>query len=164
MTFNPNNSLGPFIQTSLYFPEHFPELRVKLIEYFQSVATNINIRQIGVFDLQEFVNGQQWFTSGNPQLKRFGFRQVYELPATAAGATTVIPHNITGVNTTTTFTHIYGTCVTDVVDNRPIPYASATTVTDQIEINVDATNINVINGASAPGITSGYIILEYLKN
>lgn len=164
MTFNPVNSLGSFIPTSTFFPEDFESFRTKFLELYRDLSNTVNVREIGIYDLEEFLTGENWFTAGNPQKKRKTFRSVYILPATAAGATTNIAHGISAVNTTTTFTAIYGTCVTDVIDNRPIPYASVTAVNQQIEINVDATNINVINGAGAPNITSGLIVVEYLKN
>lgn len=164
MTFNPTNSLGPFISTSTFFPDDFEEFRAKFLELYRDLSNAVNTREVGVYDLVEFLTGENWFTSGNPQIKRKTYRKVFELPATAAGATTLIAHGITGVNAATTFTHIYGACVTVAPDNRPIPFASATLVTDQIQVLVTAANIAVTNGATAPNITSGYIILEYLKN
>ncbi len=164
MTFNPPNTLGPFIPTSTFFPNDFDEFRVKFLEIYRDLSSSVNTREVGIYDLTEFLTGENWFTSGNPQVKRKTFRQVYELPATAAGATTLITHNISGVNTTTRFTHIYGTAFTDFPDNRPIPYASATLITDQIQVRVAATNIRVTNGATAPNIVDGFIILEYLLN
>lgn len=164
MTFNPSNSLGPFIATSTFFPEEFDEFRVKFLELYQNLANAVNTRDVAIYDLQEFLTGENWFTPGNPQIKRKTYRKVFILSAMGAGVTTTIAHGITGVNTATTFTHIYGACLTAVPDNRPIPYASVTAVNQQIELNVGAVNINVINGAAAPNITSGYIILEYLRN
>src|SRR6185295_5487472 len=156
--------IGPFIGTSTFFPDDFPEFRAKFLELYRDLSNAVNTREVGVFDLVEFLTGENWFTAGNPQIKRKTYRKVFQLSATGAGVTTNIAHGITGVNTTTTFTHIYGACVTNAPDNRPIPFASATVVTDQIQVLVNATNIVVTNGATAPSITSGYIILEYLKN
>ena len=164
MTFNPTNSLGPFISTSTFFPDDFDEFRAKFLELYRDLSNAVNTREVGVYDLVEFLTGENWFTTGNPQVKRKTYRKVFELPATAAGATTLIPHGITGVNTTTTFTHIYGACVTAAPDNRPIPFASATLVTDQIQVLVTAANVAVTNGATAPNITQGIIVAEYLKN
>jgi hypothetical protein len=161
MTFSPNNSIAPFLQTSVFFPDDFDEFRVKFLELYRSISNNVNVRQIGVFDLQEFLTGEQWFTTGNPQVKRQTFRIAFEIGAIAAGATSTTAHGLTNV---TAYTHIYGTAITDVIDYRPIPYASATVVTNQIEIKVDATNITIINGATAPNITSAIVVLEYLKN
>jgi hypothetical protein len=161
MTFSPNSSLGPYLPTSTFFPNDFDEFRVKFLELYRNISNSVNTRQIGVFDLQEFLTGEQWFTTGDPQKKRQTFRRTYSIGAIATGATLNTAHGLTGV---TAFTHIYGTCVTDVVDYRPIPYVSATAVNLQIEMNVTATNIVIINGAAAPNITSGIVVLEYLKN
>src|SRR3990167_5428892 len=98
MTFNPTNSLGPFIATSTFFPDEFEEFRVKFLELYRDLANAVNTREVGVFDLVEFLTGENWFTSGNPQVKRKTYRKVFELPATGAGATTNIAHGITGVN------------------------------------------------------------------
>lgn len=161
MTFNPANSIAPYLQTSVFFPDNFDEFRVKFLALYRDISNNVNIRQLGVFDLEEFLTGEKWFTSGDPQKKRQTFRTVYSIGAIAAGATLNTVHGLTGV---TAFTHIYGTAITAVPDNRPIPYASATAVNQQIEIKVDGTNITIINGAGAPNITSAIVVLEYLKN
>jgi hypothetical protein len=160
MTFSPSNSLGAFVPINQTFSEDQSQFLIQITNRDRDIARYINAREIAIYDLIEILTGEQWF-GATPQVKRDVFRRVYQLGATAAGATTTIAHGITGL---TAFTHIYGTAVTAVVDYRPIPYSSVTAVTDQIEINVDATNINVSNGATAPNITSGIIVLEYLKN
>jgi hypothetical protein len=161
MTFNPSNTLSPFLQTSVFFPDQFDEFRVKFLELYRNIASNVNLREIATYDLTETVTGEQWFTAGNPQVKRNTFREVYNVGAIAAGVTVNIPHGLTNV---TAFTHIYGTAVTAFPDNRPIPYASVTAVNQQVEINIDAVNINISNGAAAPNITSAIVVCEFLKN
>lgn len=161
MTFNPSSSIAPFLTPSTYFPEDFEEFRVKFLEIYRNIANTTNVREISIYDLNEFLTGQQWYTAGNPQIKRQTFRKAFNLGAVAAGTKLNTLHGLTGF---TAFTAIYGTCVTDVVDYRPIPYASATAVDEQIEINVDATTLVISNGAAAPNITSAIVVLEYLKN
>jgi hypothetical protein len=161
MTFNPANTLSPYLPTSIWFPEDFTQFRIKFLQSYRDIANNLNIREIGIFDLQESLTGEQWFTAGDPQKKRGVFRKVFSIGAIAAGVTLNTPHGLTNV---TAYTHIYGTAITAVPDNRPIPFASATVVTNQIEIRVDATNIIIVNGATAPNITSGLVVLEFLKN
>lgn len=161
MTFNPANSLGPFLPSSLFFPEEFEEFRVDFLQAYRNIANCVNTRDVGVFDLEEFLTGQRWFTSGDAQRKRSTFRIAYSIGAIAAGATLNIPHGLTNI---TAITKRSGEAITDVVDYRPIPYASATLVTDQIEIRLNTTNIVIINGATAPNITSAIVVLEYLKN
>lgn len=161
MTFSPNNTIAPFLQTSVYFPDDFEEFRVKFLEFYRDIANVVNVHQIGIFDLEEFLAGEQWFSTTSTQVKRQTFRKTFNLGAIAAGATLTTAH---GIGTFTAFTHIYGTCITDVVDYRPIPYSSVTAVNQQIEIKVTATNIVIMNGAAAPNITSAIVVLEYLKN
>jgi hypothetical protein len=161
MTFAPQNTNAVFLPTTIQYPTEPSELISRLNKAYEDTATRLNVKQIGIFDQVEFLTGEQWFTSGNAQIKRQTFRQVYAIGAIAAGATSTTAH---GINQISSFTHIYGTAVTAVVDYRPIPYSSATAVNQQIEIKCDATNITIINGAASPNITSAIVVLEYLKN
>lgn len=161
MTFNPTNSIAPYLQTSVFFPDDFDEFRVKFLSLYRDIANNVNSRQIGVYDLQDFLTGEQWFVSGDPQKKRQTFRKVFQLGAIAPGAISTTAHGITNISA---FTHIYGTAITSVVDYRPIPFASTNLVSDQIMVLADSINLNVYNGASAPAITSAIVVLEFLKN
>lgn len=161
MTSSPVNTNSPYLQTSVWFPQDFDQFRIKFLELYRDISSNVNIRGIGVFDLTEVVAGELWFTTGNPQKKRQTQRKVFEIGAIAAGATSTTAHGLTGV---TAYTHIYGTAITAAPDNRPIPYASVTAVNQQIEINVTALNIVIMNGAAAPNITSAIVVLEFLKN
>lgn len=161
MSINPANTEAPFLQTSNYFIENYEQFRVDFQGLYQNIANMMNIREIAIYDLVENLTGQQWFVSGDPQNTRQTFRNVYEIGAIAAGATSTTAH---GLGTITAFTKIMGTAITAVPDFRPIPFSSATAVNQQIEIRVDATNIIIVNGAGAPNITSALVILEYLKN
>jgi hypothetical protein len=160
MTFQPANSNAVFLPTTIQYPKDPQELLERLNKAYEDTATRLNIKQIGIFDLQETLTGEQWPVIGNPQQKRQTFRIIFSIGAIAAGATSTTAHGITGI---TSFTHIYGTAVT-ASDFRPIPYSSVTAVNQQIELKVDTTNITIINGAAAPAVTSAFIILEFLKN
>lgn len=161
MTFNPPNTLGPFLPINQTFSQDQKAFWEQVTKSYADTARNVNIREIAIYETNENPTGEQWFTSGDPQVKRSAFRKVYEIGPIAAGATSTTAHGLTGV---TAYTHIYGTAITAAPDNRPIPYASATAVNQQIEIKVDGTNITIINGAGAPNITSGIVVLEFLKN
>jgi hypothetical protein len=139
------------------------ELKTQLTRRDTQMAIALNFKTNGIYDQGEVQTGEQFFgTPGNIQKKRLSFRKVFSFGTLAPGDTLTPPisHGITGI---TSGTNIYGTAVT-ADDFRPIPYASATDVLKQIEVNVTATQINIINGANAPAITSGIIVLEYLKN
>lgn len=164
MTSLPSNSQSPFLPTTQVFPEELSERLIVLTDNYTSVAQSINQREIGTFETIEQLNGQQFFNITDPEKKRFAYRKVFKIGAISQGTAFMTAHGISGVNSTTIFTHIYGTCVTNVVDNRPIPYADVTAIDQQIGIKVDLININIFNGTGAPSITSALIVLEYLKN
>lgn len=157
----PSNSKTAFLPTSEVFPEDDSQFLIKLTNLYTDIANAVNLREIAQYDLAEFITGEQWFTSGNAQVKRSTFRRVYSIGAIATGATSTTAHGLTGF---TAFTHIYGTCITDVVDYRPLPYVSATAVNAQISLTITGTNIVIVSGAAAPNITSAIVVLEFLKN
>lgn len=160
MTFNPANSQAVFIPTSRNFNVEDDELPVILSQYYREIAYAVNIKEIASYDTVELLNGQQYFDPNNAQKKRYVYRTVFNVGAVAAGATLTTNHSISAI---TSFTRIYGTCVTAIPDFRPMPYASVT-ANANIELRASNTQFVIINGAASPNITSAFVILEYLKN
>jgi hypothetical protein len=156
MTFGPSNTNAVYLPTTQYFPEDEKRFKEVLTLVYSDIARRLNDKQIGIFDLVEFLTGEQWFTAGNPQIKRQTFRKVFQF----SDANLNFAHGITGI---TLCTHIYGGA-TDGTNFFPIPYVSATALANQIQIDVTPTNIVVTKGGGAPAITNGVIVLEYLKN
>jgi len=160
MTYAPINTLQAYLINTKVFPDDETELRTVLTNMYTNIANATNVREIALYDLNEIITGQQFFFGTDPQKKRTTFRKVFSIGAIAAGATLNTAHGLTNV---TSYTKIYGTCVTATPDYRPIPYVS-TTLNQQISIRVTATNIVIVYGAGAPNITSAIVVLEYLKN
>lgn len=155
------NSQGLFLPPYTFFPEDEERRRLVHKDIYENTANAVNQREIGLFSTTEMQNGQQFFSTSSDNTKfRQAFRKVFELGAVAAGATDTQAHGITGA---IIYYHIYGGIITDVVDYRPLPFVDEAAVTAQVSIKVVGANIVVINGATAPNITSGYIVLEYLK-
>lgn len=159
MTFSPANSQAFKVIENVTFSKDQGQFLLQLTDLYQKLATSTNAKDIGTYETVELLNGQQYF-GANPQTKIQIYRKCFVVGAIASGATSNIAHGITF----TKLTRAYGTCITAVVDYRPIPYVSATLITDQIQMRVTATNIVIVNGATAPNITSGTIVLEYQKN
>src|ERR1051325_2515542 len=160
MTATLNTTGNTYVPQYINYELEDQELRMQLTRRDTQLSIALNTKENGVFETVEVQNGQRWFAAtADINLKRFAFRKVFSFGAIAAGGTLVINHGLTNVSI---FVHIYGTCITDVVDYRPIPYSSVIAVTDQIEVKVTATQIIIDNGATAPNITSGIIVLEYL--
>ena len=164
MTFLPANTRSLFLPTSQVYPEDESQRLIVLTDVYTQIAMRVNQKYVGLFPLDEIQNGAQFFNSASPRNVRFGFRKVFEIGAIVAGATDTTAHGITGFSTLT-FTSITGTAVTAAAtfNKIPLPYTSATLITDQVQLDVDDTNIRIINGATASDIASGIVILEYLK-
>ena len=166
MTFDPANSLAPFLQTSVYFPDEFDEFRTKFLALYRDISNNVNVRQIGVFDLQDFLTGERWYTAGDPQKKRQTFRVVVTFGPQAAGSSLTIPHGITGI---VSFTHIYGTGMTTQAGiggfiSVPLPYVNVLSANNQVALEVDPTNVYLVFGPAGFNFSSGLVVIEYLKN
>lgn len=163
--YNPANSVGPFLPIYQTFSRDQDQFLIQITEFYSNIVRSINFREISSYIKVELPTGEKWFDLNDAQNTREGFRQVFTTGIIAPGATLTTAHGITGF-TTLTFTHIYGTAITTAAtfNQRPVPYSSSTLITDQIQIDADTTNFRIINGATAPQITSAIIVLEYLKS
>ena len=158
--FGPNDVNSPFLPTTRVFPEDPSQLLIVLTNMYSSIAQSVNQREISAFNLNEQLNGQNFYNPANVQIPRQCFRQCFILGAIAPGASQSIATGLTGV---TIYVHMYGGVVTG-SDFRPIPYSDPTLATNQIGVLVSGPNVIVSNGSTAPAITSGFLILEFLKN
>ena len=152
MTFSTS---GNFLPETIDIPQQQKDLSPYLKTRLEEIIRLLNRKDTGTYDLAELQNNQQFF-GANPQVKRFAFRKVFQF----TGALLTFPHNITGA---TVYTRIYGTFQT-AADSRPLPYVDAALITNQVAVLVNAANIVITVGATAPAIISGILVLEYLKN
>ena len=154
---NNNTTNVPYLISTRDFSRDPVELSKGLNRIYVDIANAVNARTIGIFPQNvSAITGETWFLG--PNVKYQTIRQVYPFGAIVAGATLTIPHGINNINQ---FTRIYGTVITTNPDYRPLPY-SAVTTTENMELYVDATNINIILGAAASDVASGLVVLEYL--
>lgn len=145
-------------------PDKFFEI---LTEIYKRIANSVNTKEGGLFSLQELFDSQQYFTTGQPNRFRNVYRKVFDMVdlnggPILAGATASFAHNITGIVAPT---HIYGGATNSDVPVKylPLPYVSATLVTDQVQIYLTPTNVVLINGATQTDLTQAYIVAEYVK-
>ncbi len=156
-------------QVDVRSPE-FKELLVRLYQNINNIALVLNVKDTGIYDIQQFVNGQLYFpnpalnssTAQTPDLRQV-YRLVVNFGALPNAGTKTVAHGIT-CTTTTSFTRIYGCATKPTVafEYIPLPYASATLV-NNIELFVDGTNVNVVTAADYSAYTITYIILEFLQ-
>lgn len=160
MTFGPDFSLDNHLNEQFDLPEDSEERFLALKKEIESHAQMINRKDTGQYEESEVIVNQT-FPGNTPQDKRSVFRLLVPTGAIAQGATGTIGHNIAAFTNMTT---ISGTVITDVVDYRPIPYASTVALNEQISVTVDDTNVVIVNGGASPNITSGFVLLEFVKN
>lgn len=162
MTYAPNNSQGQFLDYTITIPQDAVDMNLKLTESYQQIASAVNNREISVYTPQELPNGQQYFNNNNTQLFRNVYRKVIDFGTLPNATTKSVAHNVT-FDANTVFTHVYGAATdpTGLV-YIPLPYASPTD-SDNIELYVDSTNVNVITGKDQTAFTICYIVLEYIK-
>ena len=159
--------VGQFMQMDVKSPE-FKELLVRLYQNVNNIALLLNIKDTGMYDTSQFVNGQLYFP--NPAVpvatsQSSNFRQVYRtvinfgaLPNAGAKA---VAHGIT-VDANTSWTRIYATATDPVgLTGIPILYIDGG-AGGNIELNVDALNVNIITTSDRTNYTICYVVLEYL--
>ncbi len=165
MTAAPDNSQTAYLNTAEVFPQDQSQFLIKMTDTYTKTAYAVNVRQIGLYqEATAQLTGQQFSTFQDSTKNKFTYRKIFYFNAIAPGATLNIPHGITGL---VQLTNLYGTCITNAVDYRPIPFADVGAVTNNIAIRATGGalgNVIIQNGATAPAITSGLVVIEYLLN
>lgn len=153
--------------------EDFRLLLVRLYQNINNIALALNIKDTGMYNTSQFVNGQIFFpnpalnssTSQIPEFRQV-YRTVINFGALPNAGTFSQPHGIT-CTTSTSFTRIYGcaTKPTAPFSYIPLPYVSASAIASNIQLNADATMVNITTGGTDySAYTITYVILEYLQN
>ncbi len=148
--------------------DDFKRLLVRLYQNINTICLALNVKESAYYDQQEFLNSQLFFPNpvtptGQRPTYRQAFRMVVNFGALPNAGTTSVAHGIT-IGSTYTFTRIYGTATNSTATSfLPLPYAS-TTLNENIEINIDDTNINITTGIDYSDYTTTYVIFEYIKS
>jgi len=178
MSSNLQSNTGLFIPTTNIYEiediqsrgldkELIRNILIHLYQDMNNVALALNLKDSAYYFDQEFMNGQVLFP--NPGVKnnnpagRQIFRTVIDFGALPNTGIKSYPHNIEITNSTT-FTRIYA-CASDPIgfSYLAIPYCSATSIADNIEISVDSVYVNITTGIDQSAYTTTYVILEYVK-
>lgn len=159
--------VGQLYQVDVTSPQ-FKELLVRLYQNVNNIATILNLKDTGYYTTQEFVNGQSFFP--NPSLNsstdtvatyRQVFRTTVNFGALPNAGTKSVPHNI-AITAGFTFTRIYGAASdTTGLTYIPLPFVDA--AGNNIELNVDATNVNIVTTSDRTNYTVCYVVVEYIK-
>lgn len=147
----------PYLRTSREYPqEDMHELAVEINKTYVDVANAVNQRTIGLYPTNRpAVTGNSFFFTSQ-RLQEL--RQIYRFTTFGTIKHGINTSNIVG------FSQIYGS-FTDGTVWYPLPYVDVASATNQINITVDATYINVTAGSGAPpAITNGWVILSWISD
>jgi hypothetical protein len=147
------------LQQSNANSEEFKELIVRLSQQVNSINIALNLKESGLYPLEEFLNSKLWFnaSSDNPDNQRQSFHYTFNTGALGAGANT-IAHGLT-IAATWQMMSIRGAASdTSGINYAPIPNSGAA----YISVSVDATNITIDNN-SGIAFTDSVVVLEYCK-
>lgn len=154
---------------SLNIDKDLKRLLVQLYQNLNQVTLALNAKDTGFYNEQEFLTGQQFFsvpgvnsTSQSAPDQRQVFRKVINFGALPDTTTKSVPHNIS-LQAGYSFTRIYGCATNPGSSFIPLPYAS-TTLNENIELEVDDSDINITTGINRTSYTICYCVLEYIKS
>lgn len=157
---------GPFLRTSRSFPEDLHLISVEMNKTYIDIANTVNARTIGLFPSNTSVqNGETWYFRENGQQsdRHQGFRQIYTFSTNDPTSLAAIPHGINFSNQVDVFTRCYGT-YTDGRNWYGLIHGSNKFIAGQIIFYVSPNNIVFGVDSSAPAVTNGIVVLEWVSN
>jgi hypothetical protein len=146
----------------------FKELLVRLYQTVNNIAVATNLKTTGYYFTQEFNTGQLLFNPTNDITNlRSIYRTTINFGALPAAGTKSVAHGIPNIGNPTTYSavKVYGAATNQTTSNFiPIPYSSATSITDNLELWIDDTNVNIATGGNDySAYTITYVTFEYVK-
>lgn len=152
------------IINSLKIDDTFKDLLVRLYQNISEMNDAINDKANGDYDVQLATTNKLLFSSNpaNAAALRPGVGRAVVFPALPNAGTISQPHGIT-CTTTTQFFIINGAASKQAAafSYLPLPFASSVDVAHNIQVDVDATNVNITSGSNYSAY-SGIIILELI--
>ena len=157
---------NPFLPQTYLVPVDENQKDIRLSQYLNDLALSINSKDSGVYDTLETITGQKYLpvfstaTASNATYRDV-FRVIVNFGSLPNTGTKSVAHGLT-IGSTWTVTRLYGAATNPSNSFIPLPYASPT-LANNIELNVDGTNVNVITGSDRTAYTASYVVLEYMK-
>ena len=151
-------SRAGFLRTSRNFPSDDPkQLSVEVNRAYVDIASKMNNRTIGLFPINRAIaNGEAWYVSKGQ--KQEGLRQVYSW----SDSNLTITHGIS-LYSLTNFVRIWGTFF-DGNNWQTLPYVDVTAANNQINVNVNSTQIVITKGGGAPpSCSNGLVVIEWIS-
>ncbi len=150
---------SPLLRSQRDFPkDNMQALTVELDKAYIDIAQKVNDRMIGLFALDtQLPNGNIYYFQGSSS-RRGGLRKMFNF--TASGS---IEHEI---NFSSVYSpiQIYGQYTDDSGTYYGIISGSTTSISGQVSAYIDDTYLYILADGSAPSISSGIVVLEWISN
>jgi len=164
MAFTSDNPLQTNqLPISIEYPQNSSLLQVINTETYKRTANAVNTKVSGLYLPQEIASFKQYFTPSDPMQNRAVYRKVIDFGTLPNAGTKSVAHGI-AFDANSSLTHLYAAATDPVaLIYIPIPYASPT-LANNIEIYLDAANVNIVTGSNRTAFTICYVVIEWLKN
>lgn len=143
-----------FLPTTRVFSQNLDSLTLELNRNYVEIAQAVNNRTIAIFPKnQSALNGKRWFL--NTGSYQSGQRQVYDF-----SSFTNFDHGL-NLDSIDYFTQCYGQ-FTNGTDWYGLLFSTPTVSAGQVNFYIDPSQIVFVASGTAPAITKGIIILEWI--
>lgn len=166
MTFSPSSGYNNFVPNDLIIPDDYKEMNLVMTDYIRSMVDNLNAKEVGTYDTEEYAQGQYWFNPNERGNPRAGLRKVIDLGGLNNFTVTnpqTVAHGI-DISSQTVFTRISGSASNPSTEFISLPFVDMSGGGNNIELTVDGTNVILTSNADFSAFTTAYIVLEYLQN
>lgn len=138
------------------------EIFARLFQNINVMLRAINDKETAIYNTQEIVNSQTFFSITATNSPRSVTRKVINFGALPNAGTTNVAHGIT-TNANVIFTRIIG-CATDPAAQIYLPLPFSSPVGNQnILVSVNNTNVTITTAINYAAYNICYIVLEYIK-
>lgn len=169
MSSNFTGNPSGLIPETYIIPEDVGQKDLKIRQYLNLIAAATNTKDSGIYDGLETITGQQFLPTFSTQTTsnataREVIRKVIDFGALPNAALKSVAHGIpigVAANVDFSVTKMYAAATNPGVSWIPLPYASPT-LANNIELNFDATNINITTGIDRTAYTRCFVIVEYM--
>ncbi len=181
---NDSQQLDSYVPVYDYVPEKWEDARTMLVEVLKQITISLNAKEIGFYLDQILLSGKQFIPSTEvnpimsaqtpPQYRQI-FRVVVDMGSLAGLPGTIsVPHGIqiapkvtippTPLPSTFTLINVFG-AATDPngLTSIPLPFVSWQSIAQQIQVDLDQTNVNIRSQTAYPTYTRAFIIIEYMQ-
>lgn len=146
--------------------DEFKELIIQLYQTVNNISLLANAKTTGYYLKQEFNTSELLFSVNNDfNTLRTVYCTTVNFGSLPAAGTKSVAHGISNIDMN--YSPLIISCAAvkpSPVSWIPIPYVSATALANNLEINVDATNVNITTGGTDySAYTRTLVILKYVK-